>query len=64
MKQPLGQPQKSLSACPLISLPIPPNATRLPMDASLTGCWVSGTAFSTERCIPNGMPQKGDGILR
>jgi len=40
------------------------SAKRREEDASLTGCWISGTAFSTERCIPNGMLQKGDGIFR
>ncbi|MCL2823600.1 MAG: hypothetical protein FWD57_06385 [Polyangiaceae bacterium] len=36
-------------------LSIPKDASRLPMDASLTGCKEQETAFSTERCIPNGM---------
>ncbi|MCL2825431.1 MAG: hypothetical protein FWD57_15675 [Polyangiaceae bacterium] len=54
----MGQPKINLSAYLLSSLPIPPIAARLPMDASLTGCRIGGTTFSTERCIPNGMLQK------
>ncbi|MCL2824660.1 MAG: hypothetical protein FWD57_11765, partial [Polyangiaceae bacterium] len=35
-------------------LSITPYAARPPRDASLTGCSIRGTTFSTEQCIPTG----------